>query len=243
MSRHLSQSELSTARFAGLLYLVIIVFGISSELALRGPLIDLTNAGSTAEAILASLGSFRLAIAFDLIMALADAGLAVLLFVLFRPVAPTLALAALVFRLVQSVIIGANLMNLQAAVLLITRGQDISALAPGQADAIATLFLNMHGHGYDLGLVFFGLNSLMTGVLIWRAEFIHKICGAGIAAAGVVYLVGSALRFFAPDFSAAYAPAYGLTAITETAFCLWLLFAGWKTWHPRAGTRETSMFS
>lgn len=166
MRHRLTQSELSTARFAGLLYLVIIVFGISSEVALRGPLVDLANADSTAAAILASLGSFRLSIAFDLAMALADAGLAVLLFVLFRPIAPTLALAAMVFRLVQSVIIGANLMNLQAAVLLVTGGQDISALAPGQAEAMAALFLNLHGHGYDLGLVFFGFNSLMTGALI-----------------------------------------------------------------------------
>lgn len=229
MRHHLSQSQLSTARFAGLLYLVIIVLGISSELVLRAPLINLSNAEGTAESIRAATGSFRASLAADLIMALADAGLAVLLFVLFRPVAPTLALAAMVFRLVQSVLIGANLMNLQAAVLLITGGQDISALAPGQADAIAALFLNMHGHGYDLGLAFFGLSSLMTGVLIWRSGFMPKILGAGIAAAGLVYLIGSTLRFFAPEFSAAFAPAYGLTVLAETAFCLWLLSAGWAS--------------
>ncbi len=234
MKLHLTQAELSAVRIAGLLYLTIIVLGISSELALRGPLIDLADAKSTAEAILANIASFRLSIAFDLIMALADAGLAVLLFVLFRPVAPTLALAAMIFRLVQSVIIAASLMNLQAASLLISGGQDVTALMPGQSDALAVLFLNLHGHGYDLGLVFFGLNSLMTGVLIWRAGFIHSIFGAGIAAAGVVYLIGSSLRFFAPEFSAAFAPAYGLTAITESAFCLWLLSVGWMTRQLRA---------
>ncbi|MBS9718205.1 DUF4386 domain-containing protein [Pseudohalocynthiibacter aestuariivivens] len=232
MRRHLSQSELSIARFAGLLYLAIIVFGISSEVALRGPLIDLTNAESTAKAILTALGRFRLSIAFDLIMALADTGLAVLLFILFRPVAPTLALAAMIFRLVQSVIIASNLMNLQSAVLLISAGQDITVLAPGQAEAMATLFLNLHGHGYDLGLVFFGLNSLMTGALIWRSGFVPKVLGAGIAAAGIVYLIGSALRFFVPEFSVVFAPAYGVPAITETAFCLWLLAAGWASRRP-----------
>lgn len=219
-------TERTVARAAGLLYLIIILCGISAEVALRGPLINLGDAAGTAEAILASLGRFRLSIAFDLVMALADAGLAVLLFVLFRPVAPTLALAAMVFRLVQSVIIAASLINLQAAVLLLTGGQDIAAFASGQAAAISALFLNLHGHGYDLGLVFFGLNSLMTGALIWRAPFINRAFGAGIAAAGVVYLVGSALRFFAPDLLPAFAPAYGLTATTETAFCLWLLSAG-----------------
>ena len=98
MRHHLSQSELSTTRFAGLLYLVIIVLGISSELVLRAPLINLSNAEGTAESILAATSSFRASLAADLIMAVADAGLAVLLFVLFRPVAPTLALAAMVSR-------------------------------------------------------------------------------------------------------------------------------------------------
>jgi len=177
MHTRLTQTEISTARIAGLLYLVIIVCGISAEVILRGPLIDLMDASGTAEAILASLGRFRLSVAFDLIMAVADAGLAVLLFVLFRPVAPTLALAAMVFRLVQSVVIGANLMNLQAALLLLTGGQETAALALGQADAMSLLFLNLHGHGYDLGLVFFGINSLMTGTLIWRTGFINKAFG------------------------------------------------------------------
>lgn len=226
MKTHLTPPEISFARWAGLLYLVIIVLGISSEAVFRGPLIDLSDADGTARAILAATRNFQLSIAFDLIMALADAGLAVLLFVLFRPVAPTLALAALVFRLVQSVIIGANLMNLQAALLLLTGAQDVAALAPGQAEAMSALFLNLHGHGYDLGLVFFGINSLLTGALIWRAGFIHRLVGVGIAAAGIVYLIGSTLRFFAPELSAAFAPAYGVTAIAETGFCLWLLTAG-----------------
>ncbi|GAA3855360.1 DUF4386 domain-containing protein [Celeribacter arenosi] len=226
MHTRLTQTEVATARSAGLLYFVIIACGISAEVMLRGPLIDLMDASGTAEEILASLGSFRLSIAFDLVMALADAGLAILLFVLFRPVAPTLALAAMVFRLVQSVIIGSNLMNLQAAVLLLTGAQETAALASGQVDAMTLLFLNLHGHGYDLGLVFFGINSLMTGALIWRADFIQKAFGVGVSLAGVVYLIGSALRFFAPELSASFAPAYGLTAIAEAAFCLWLLSAG-----------------
>jgi hypothetical protein len=36
--------------------------------------------------------------------------------------------------------------------------------------------------------------------------------------------VGSGLRFFAPELSSAFAPAYGMTIIAETAFCLRLLF-------------------
>jgi hypothetical protein len=55
--------------------------------------------------------------------------------------------------------------------------------------------LNLHAHGYDLGLVFFAINSLLTGVLIWISGLFPRLIGAGIAVAGIVYLTGSALRF------------------------------------------------
>jgi hypothetical protein len=44
-----------------------------------------------------------------------------------------------------------------------------------------------------------------------------------LALAGLVYLTGSGLRFFAPDLSSAFMPAYGLTILAESAFCLRLL--------------------
>ena len=226
MKAQLTSTELSVARYAGLLYLVIIVLGIGAEVALRGPLVDLADASGMAEAIRSAVTAYRLSIAADLVMAVADAGLAILLFVLFRSVSPTLALAAMIFRLIQSAMIGSNLMNLQAAWLLVSGGQDIGALAPGQADAIAALFLNLHAHGYDLGLVFFGINSLMTALLIWRSGIVPKAVGVGLALAGGVYLVGSSLHFLAPGAYEAFAAAYVVPVFTETAFCLSLLLVG-----------------
>lgn len=226
MKPYFSPFEVKSARYAGLLYLIIIVCGISAEMVLRGPLVDLSNAGGTAAAILADIGTYRMSIAADLVMAVADAGLAVLLFILFRPFAPHLALAAMIFRLVQSVLIAANLMNMQGALLLLTGVQDLSGLAPEQAETLALFLLNLHAHGYDLGLVFFGINSLMTGALIWHSALVNKSIGLGLALAGAVYLTGSSLRFFAPGLFEAFSPAYLLTIIAEGAFCISLLLFG-----------------
>lgn len=205
-------------RLAGLLYLVIIVTGLGAELGLRGPLIDLEDAGGTAMSILAAPGQFRLAIAADLLMALSDAGLAILLYLVFRTVAPGLALSAMVFRLIQTVLIAANLMALQAAWLLLSSTDGVT-----DAPALALLFLNLHAHGYDLGLVFFGVNSLIMGVLVWRSGLFSRVFGVALTIAGLVYLIGSGLRFFAPEVSAVFAPVYVLTILAETAFCLRLL--------------------
>jgi hypothetical protein len=215
----LTPTHALTARSAGLLYLVIIIAGLSAELGLRGPLIDLETATGTAEAILNAPGRFRLAIAADLIMALCDAGVALLLYLLFRAVSPGLALAAMVFRLIQTVLIAISLMGLQAAWLLLS-SKDALADAP----SLALVFLDLHGHGYDLGLFFFGVNSLIMGLLVWRSGLFSKLFGAGLSIAGLVYLIGSSLRFFAPDWSPVFAPAYLLTILAETAFCFRLLF-------------------
>ena len=205
-------------RLAGLLYLVIIIAGLGAELGLRGPLIDLGDADATAAAILGAPGRFRLAIAADLLMALCDAGLAILFYLMFRGIAPGLALSAMVFRLIQTVLIAANLMALQTAWLLIAQ-----APAMSEAHTLALVFLDLHGHGYDLGLVFFGAGSLMMGALVWRSGLFAKAFGAGLAIAGIVYLIGSALRLFAPGLSPAFAPAYAITILAEMAFCLRLL--------------------
>ncbi|MCB1397200.1 MAG: DUF4386 domain-containing protein [Rhodobacteraceae bacterium] len=212
-----STSLTRMARWAGVLYLAIIVAGLGAELGVRARLIDLSDAGATAAAILSAPGLFRLGIAADLLMALCDAGLAILLYAIFRPVAPILALSALVFRLLQTALIAANLIALQTAWMLLT------ADGIDQAPALALVFLDLHGHGYDLGLVFFGVNSLMTGALIWRSGYFGRIFGAGLAAAGLVYLTGSVLRFFAPDLTDTFAPVYAITILAETAFCLRLL--------------------
>lgn len=214
----LTPSLVRQIRAAGLLYLVIIVAGLGAELGLRGPLIDLGDAQTTATAILAAPGQFRLAIAADLIMALCDAGLAILLYQIFRSVSPALALSAMVFRLIQTVLIAANLMAMQAAWLMISGGIGVA-----DAEALALIFLDLHGHGYDLGLVFFGVNSLIMGMLIWHSAFFPRVIGIGIATAGLVYLTGSVLKFFAPEISSAFAPAYGVTILAETALCLRLL--------------------
>ena len=206
------------ARLAGLLYLIIILTGLGAELGLRAPLIDLGDADATAAAILGSPGQFHLAIAADIVMALSDAGLAILLYLIFRTMAPGLALSAMVFRLIQTVLIAASLMALLAAWLVLIRAEGLT-----DAPTLALVFLDLHAHGYDLGLVFFGMNSLIMGLLVWRSDRFAKVFGAGLALAGLVYLTGSGLRFFAPDLSSAFMPAYGLTILAETAFCLRLL--------------------
>ena len=214
------------AGLAGALYLVIILAGVWSEVTVRAPLLLPDDPMQTFAALQATLGRVRASIAADVVMLIADVALAVLLFRLLRASGPMLALTAAAFRLMQAAVLGANLLNLQAAVLL-AGGHAASALLHEEAAAaLATLRLQAHAEGYDLGLVFFGVNTWLTSVLLWRAPWAARALGPLMAGAGAVYLAGSGVRMLAPDLSVAFAPAYALPLVAESVWCLWLLWVG-----------------
>ncbi len=155
-------------------------------------------------------------------MALCDVGLAIVLYRLLSPVSPSLAMTAMVFRLVQAAVIGASLLNQQLAILVLE--------APGTPEqtrnALALVFAKAHGFGYDMGLLFFWINCLLTGLLVFRSTFLPRALGILVAASGPVYLVGSYLKILIPAAGEGFQIAYLLPLVAESSFCLWLLVKG-----------------
>ncbi len=213
-------------RAAGVLYLIIIVCGIFSEAYVRASLVVAGDPASTAANILASPTLFRIGFAADALMLLSDVAIAVLFYLLLRPVSNLLALMAAAFRLTQAGVLGFNLLNYYAALLLFGGEVYTEALGTEQARTLAMLFLEMHSHGYDLGLLFFGVSCLILGYLLVKSDYFPSILGYGLMAAAVVYLTGSLTRFFFPDYLPLITPAYLVPLIAELAFCLWLLVRG-----------------
>jgi Domain of unknown function (DUF4386) len=209
-------------RAAGLLYLVIIVLGLGNELLLRAPLLVPGDAEASARNLAESVLPVRLSIAADAIMATADIALAVLLFAIFAPVSVILAALAAAFRLSQTAVIAGNLLNQQSALNWALAQSEAGATA----DRLAYEAMQLHGFGYDLGLVFFGVGSVLIGVLVLRGRQFPQWLGRLIVAAGGVYLTGSFLRILWPDAVAVFAPAYLVAIVAETAFALSLLAAG-----------------
>ena len=214
------------ARVAGFLYLPIIICGISSEVFIRSQLIVSGDAGATAGNILAAGPLFRLGFFLDSVMLLCDVALAVALYLIFRPVSHALSLTAAAFRLTQAAVLGVNLLCYYAAWLVLTVPSYAGSFDTAQLGSLAMLALDLHGHGYDLGLLFFGISNLILGYLIIRSRLFPGILGYGLIAAAVVYLLGGYVRFMVPDLYPAMQPAYLVPLIAELAFCLWLLTKG-----------------
>ncbi len=220
------QTRQTYARLAGALYLIIIVLGLTSEVAIRGNIVVAGDASATAANISAYEGLFRLSLVADIVMALSDVGVAILLYVLLRPVNQTLALVATGFRLMQTAILGANLLNHLAAVLLLTNTAALAAIEPGQLHALALFFLDLHSHGYDLGLIFFGVHCALLGTLIYKSGMLPRWLGVLVMAAAATYLVGSFTRFLAPSLTDLISPIYVVALLAELSLGLWLLVKG-----------------
>ena len=86
---------------------------------------------------MASEGLFRIGFASDVIVFLCDVAVAVLLYMLLRPVSRTLSLMAAAFRLVGTAIYGANLLN-QFAALHVLTGGDGGLIRQGVLDEFIT---------------------------------------------------------------------------------------------------------
>lgn len=215
-----------TARITGLLYLVIIVCGISSEIFVRMRLIVPGDAAKTAANILAFPLLFRTGFTADAIMLFCDVAVAVLFYVLFKPVNKTLAIMAAAFRLIQAAVLGANLLNYHAALLVLGGSDYGNFLFDNQRHGLMMLFLDLHRHGYDLGLLFFAVSNFILGYLITRSTLFPAIFGYALSLAAAVYLAGSYCRFVLPQYVAFLQPAYFIPFIAEFSFCLWLLIKG-----------------
>lgn len=203
------------ARMAGAMYLAIIALGITSEFALRGPLTALGDGQATAQAIMADPLALRLSLLADTGMLLADIGLALLLFAVFSHVSRAVAGAAMIFRLMQAGVIAASLLALIGLLTLADQG----ALDGPTALAL----LDVHGTGYDLGLIFFGVNTVLTAWLAARSGLVPGWLPPLLYAAAAVYLVGSTVRLAAPELTPLIEPAYIIALIAEVSFMVILL--------------------
>src|ERR687885_1825579 len=146
------------AKVAGVIWLIVAILAPFAEFFVRQGLIVPGNVAATADNIVASESLFRAGFASDLVVFVIEVPLAAVLFVLFRPVSPIVALVMSFARLAMVTILGLNLLNMFTALQLLTSAEYTAAFDTGQLQALAFVFLNAQSYGYALGMVFFVLH-------------------------------------------------------------------------------------
>ena len=216
------------ARVAGLLYLIIILCAGFSEGVVRSGLIVPGDATMTAENIVASEGLFRLGFVADLIAFMCDAAVAVLLYVLLKPVSKTISLLAAAFRLIAHPAIGTiNLLNHFAALQFLGGENYLKVFEPQQLHALALFFLERHGYGYLVAGAFFGVHCFLLGYLLFKSDLFPRPLGILMVVAAFGYLIESFGNFLFPSHEDALAWVVGVPAVFgEVSLTLWLLIKG-----------------
>ena len=215
------------ARTGGIAYLIIIVAGFIGEMFIRNKIIVPGDAAATAGNLVASSLLWRIGIAGDIIMHVCDIIVMLVLYVLLKPVNKHLALAALLFNLVQTAVLVANKMNLLMPWFLLGDADYLKAFEPQQLQALARLSIKAHGYGFGIGLIFFGCVLLVNGYLIIKSGYFPKAIGILIQVAGICYLINSFALILAPSLTDILFPAILLPPlIGELTLCLWLIIKG-----------------
>lgn len=215
------------ARAGGVLYLAIIAAGLFGELIGRGPLIVPGDAAATAGRLSESILLWRASVAGDVFVHMCDIGVMLVFWTLLSPVHRNAALFALISNVVQTSVLTANKLTLLLPLFLQGEAEYLKAFTPEQLQALAYVSLRMHGHGFALGLIFFGMSCLASGWLILRSGYLPKVLGAGMQLAGACYVFHSFALILSPELARALFPAILLPPFAaELSMALWLLFKG-----------------
>ncbi|MCB2212863.1 DUF4386 domain-containing protein [bacterium] len=224
-------SPRTLARVTGIFYLLIFITAGFAEGFVRGGLVVPGDAATTAANIQASEGLWRAGFVADLIAFTLDALVGILFYILLKPVNSTLALVALVLRLLgHPVIATVNLLNHFAALHVLAGTGHLAAFTPDQLQALMMVFLDLHGTGYLLAGVFFGLHLTVLGHLMFRSARFPRWVAVLVGLAAVGYLIESFGTFLAPGGADLYAMIVLASAVLgEMVLTLYLLIKGVKT--------------
>ncbi len=203
-------------------YLAIFVLAIFANFLALSPVLQPGDAAGTAAALGESETSFRLGAVAFLGIFVIDVVLGWALWVLFRPVHRDLSVLSAWFRLTYTVVLGAALGFLYAA-LWLTGTPD--ALGAANDDAVL-LALQTFDFTWVAGLAAFGAHLVVLGVLLLEARGPRWIAWL-LWAAGAAYVLDTVAHLVMADYEASAGLFLAVVAVPsvigEMGFAVWLL--------------------
>ena len=230
-ARTAETSPLVRARVAGSLYLVANLFAPFTLLYLPSRFIVRGDAAGTAINIMASESVFRFGIVLNLFTFIAQIFLVLALYQLLNVVNKNTAALMVIFSLAAVPIAMLNELT-QLAVLQLLSGADHLQVYPtDQLQALAYLFLRLHGQGLLIAQIFWGLWLFPMGVLVFKSGFLPRVLGILLMIACFGYLIQSFGAFLGYSVNIIFFTSWG-----ELLLLLWLLIKGVNVeeWKKRA---------
>ena len=206
-------------------------FFVFPKLVVRGD-IEQTVLNIRSNATLFLAGAFA-----NLTTYILDVVVAWALWVLLKPVDPSLSMLTAWFRLMYTAIALFGPLKLFTAYRLLgTSGSVPAASSVSSYDQIE-LLLESSRHEWGIGLMLFGIHLILLGYLAYRSNFIPRILGVLLVVAGLGYAVVNLGPYLYPSVDVGW---LSITFFGEVIFMFWLLVRGWKISESAAGARAAA---
>ncbi len=227
-------SARNPGRLAGLLYVLISIVGFFAMGYVPNKLIVHGNAAATANNVAAHETLFRLGIAGALIGQAGFTFVALALYDLLKGVNRRNAALMVILIVVSIPMAILNELNSFAALVLVRGADFLSIFDKPQRDALAMLFLNLHGRGFVVCEIFWGLWLFPLALLVYRSRFLPRFLGVWLALAGFAWVILSLTSTLLPQYQDRVNSYLQPAIIGEIVFMLWLLIRGAKPQAPDA---------
>ncbi|MDH8678665.1 DUF4386 domain-containing protein [Fusibacter bizertensis] len=213
------------ARLAGISYLLIIVCGIFSHMVVRASLIVKNDAAQTAQNIIENETLFKLSILSDFIMILSYLMLGVLFYTLFKQTNGLVSKILISLNVVGASMMAINMLNQQAALLILDGSEYLSAFDLSQLEALSFFFMKLHSYGYQFAAISYGVWLFPMGYLIIKSNLMPKTIGYFL----IIGSIGYTIVFIGTILGAAVPSDITIPAdIGEFSLCIFLLIKGVK---------------
>jgi hypothetical protein len=121
-----------------------------------------------------------------------------------------------------------NELNSIAALVLVRGADFLSIFDKPQRDALAMLFLRLHGQGFVVAEIFWGLWLFPLALLVYRSRFLPRFLGVWLALAGFTWVILSLTGILFPQVQDQVDTYTQPAVFGELAFMFWLLIKGAK---------------
>lgn len=226
------ESPNKLARMTGVLYFLVILTGVASEIMVHNFIIVPGDITTTVNHITAYESIFRLGFVISLTRFAVFIFMVLALYKLLRPVNKDWSLVMVAFALVSISIGMVSLLFQYAAPLLLSSNGYSTLFTTDQWHAQVLFFINMQMLG-DKASQILVVWLLPLGYLIYKSGFFPKILGVLMVIAGWGYVTDFLVFFLLPNLNWQVA---GFAFLGELPFPLWLLMKGVNVeqWRSRA---------
>ncbi len=218
------------ARIAGVLYLLVGIFGGFAEGFVDPRMYVAGNAAATTANVVANSALVRMGVVSHLLDGTLFVFLALTLYILLEHVNQSVARAMLVLVALSTGIICLNAVFQFEGLRVATDSSYATAFGVAGSNALVLLLLDTQHYGTLVAQVFFGLWLVPLGYLAYRSGLFARWLGVVLVVGGVCYLVDLLTAFLVPDLSREiHAFVVIPSAVAEISMVLYLLVVGVKT--------------